>query len=92
MYRIEYGSKSGGQAGRIRPLILTGIFFLLFCVGVNAFWPEGRVLLRTLLIPGDPDTTLQAAEVFAAELGSGYAVVDAVRNFCSAVWKNGYSG
>ena len=35
--------------------------------------------VNKLLIPGEPETTLQAAEVFASELGSGYALSDAFR-------------
>ena len=89
-----YDSKSGKkrQKGRGRCVILTGVFFLIFCMAVCIYWPDGKTLLQTLVIPGDPETTLQAAEVFAAEVASGYAFTDAVKNFCSIIIENGYSG
>lgn len=94
MYRIMYDSKSSvhGQKSRGRLVFLTVVLFLVFCTSVCICWPEGRILLQTLLIAGDPETTLQAAEVFAAEVASGYTFLDAVKNFCSAVVENGYSG
>lgn len=94
MYRIMYGSKDDkhNQKGRGRAVIMTAVIFLIFCTAVCIWWPEGRFLLRTMLIPGDPETTLQAAEVFAAELASGYSFSDTVKNFCSLIVENGYSG
>ena len=94
MYRIMYDSKDNkyNQKGRRRTVILTAVIFLIFCTSVCIWWPEGRFLLRTMLIPGDPETTLQAAEVFAAEIASGYAFSDAVKKFCNSVIENGYSG
>ena len=93
MYRIIYGSGTGAHEKNSggRRILLTGLLFLFFCMAVYKFWPEGRMLLQTLLLPGTPETTLQAAEVFAAEMGSGYALQDAVRTFCAAVLGNGYS-
>lgn len=73
-------------------MVLTIMLFFLFYRVVSTYWPEGMQLLRILLIPGEPDTTIQAAEVFASELRSGYALTDAVRNFCSTVFENGYTG
>lgn len=94
MYRMIYESGNSGhvQNGRGRCVILTAVLFIMFCMAVCIYWPEGKALLQTLLIPGDPETTLQAAEVFAAEVGSGYALSDAVRNFCCALFENGYPG
>ena len=80
MYRILYDSAdTQNKTGRCAVFIM--ILFFLFCGMVYTYWPEGRILLRTLLIPGDPDTTLHAAEVFAAELSYGGSFADAVRNF-----------
>lgn len=94
MYRIMYDSRTSvhSQKSRGRLVFLTAVLFLLFCTAVYSYWPDGRILLQTMLIPGDPETTLQAAEVFAAEVASGYAFSDAVKNFCSSVIENGYSG
>lgn len=80
MYRILYDS-ADTQKKNGRCAVFTIILFFLFCGMVYTYWPEGRILLRTLLIPGDPDTTLHAAEVFAAELSCGGSISNAVRNF-----------
>ena len=66
-------------------LMLTASFFICFVWSVNQFWPEGKELLKLLLIPGDPDTTLEAAEAFAKELGAGEQVSAAWHRFASAV-------
>lgn len=93
MYRIVYGSERDRSPKTItfRRLILAGILFFMFCVVVCMYFPEGRLLLQMLLIPGDPEKTLHAAEVFAAEMSSGYTISDAVRNFCSTVLENEYT-
>ena len=92
-YRIIYESeKEHTQRNGGRRVLLTVVFFLCFLWSVAKFWPEGRKLLQILLIPGDAETTLEAAEVFAQELGCGYSLKDAVRNFCSTVLQNGFSG
>ena len=94
MYRVIYEPTRKERYDKrwARRVVLTGTVFALFCIVVYFCFPEGRKLLQLLLIPGDPDATLQAAEVFSAELGSGYAITDAVRNFCNAVLENGYPG
>ena len=93
-YRIIYGKNAERkEPGRgVRRFLLTGCFFLCFLWMVSVFWPEGRELLKILLIPGDPEETMRAAEVFAQELGSGFSITDAARNFCVAVLEHGYSG
>ena len=93
-YQIIYDPnlKQDSKGNGIRRLLLTTAFFLCFLWMVGNLWPEGRELLKNLLIPGNPDMTLQAAEVFAQELGSGFSLADAARNFCIAVLENGYSG
>lgn len=93
-YRILYDREGADKPpkGGYRRFLLTTCCFLLFLWVVCTFWPEGREILRVTLIPGDPDQTLHAAEVFAQELGSGFCVADATRNFCMAVLAHGYSG
>lgn len=92
-YHICYDEEPRtGGTGRKRRWILTLFFLFCFFWVVSACWPEGREILKFLMIPGDPDQTLQAAEVFAQEIGSGFALGDAARNFCIAVLEHGYSG
>lgn len=93
-YRIVYHDETEGccsKKGRNR-FFLTACFFLLFLLLVSVFYPQGREILRILLIPGDPDVTLHAAEVFAQELGNGYSMADAAKNFCITVLNHGYPG
>lgn len=86
-YRIIYESEKDQmeRSSNCRRFLLTVCFFLCFVWSAAKFWPEGRELLRILLIPGDPDMTLEAIEVFAQELGCGYPIKDAVQNFFNAV-------
>ena len=94
VYRMVYESEKNGQlrTHRGRRMILTVFMFIVFYTAVCTFWPQGKELLQMLLIPGDPEIILQAAEVFAAEISSGYTVLDAARNFFGTVWKHGFSG
>lgn len=94
MYQILYHTKRNKDykkyAGRC--LLLSCLMFFIFCVFVFSYCPEGRSLLQALLIPGDPETTLQAAEVFAAEVGAGCRIQDALKNLYSSVIGYGYTG
>ena len=42
-------------------------------------------MLRQLLIPGDPEVTMQALELFAADLQEGAAFSEALETFCRCV-------
>lgn len=92
-YRVIYGSECSCKrnVGSFRRFFLTTGFFFCFLWLVCCFWPDGRFLLKQLLIPGDPEVTLEAAEVFAQEVGSGFSLADAARNFCHVVLNRGYS-
>lgn len=84
-YRIEYQPINPVRHGHIRRTrvgILTGLCFLLFLFLVTSFWPQGRDLLRELLIPGDPDVTMMALETFAGELRRGVTFSNAAESFC----------
>ena len=93
-YHIIYETekRKKGKCSGLRRLFLTACFFLCFLWLVGTFWPDGQDLMKQLLIPGTPDITLEAAEVFAQEVGSGFSVTDAAWNFCLAVMSHGYSG
>ena len=93
-YQIVYETeKSKDEKGcYFLHLILTPCFFGVFLWMVGYFWPDGRELLKRLTIPGEPEITLEAIEVFAQEVGSGISLMDAVRNFCLVVLNHGHSG
>ena len=88
-YRIEYEGfqkegekKEDSNAARILlTLMFSAVCFLL----VMTCWQEGRDLLRRLVIPGDPDQTIQAAYVFAKGLGDGAPIQEAAAAFCETV-------
>lgn len=85
-YHVDYSSQNqlNHSGSGIRRIMMTISFFLCFLLLVNTFWPEGSTLLRNLL-PGDPENALLAAEVFAGELESGFSIIDAAKNFCTAI-------
>jgi hypothetical protein len=85
-YRMIYEPGSPGREGIcvLFRILMSASFFVLFLWTVNRFWPEGRELLKLLLIPGDPDATLEAAEAFANNLGAGEHLTAAWHRFVSA--------
>lgn len=91
-YRIEYGSGKPRQQSKdpfSRRLLLTAAFLGIFCALVTLFWQEGRQLLYAILIPGDAEITLEAAEAFADSLSSGASFSHAAADFCRSVLQNG---
>ncbi len=68
---------------RLPALILT--VFMGFCAAVYILWPQGKEVLRELLIPGDPDTTIAALEAFAQQLRGGESIMGAVECFCREI-------
>ncbi len=91
-YCISYeGEKKGHQGRSVRRMAMTVFFFGWFIWTVSHNWQEGRQLLQSLLIPGDPQETLEAVQVFAQELSCGFTLGDAMKNFCTAVLNHGTS-
>ena len=90
-YKIIYHSeiKKRYRKNIFRRACLTFTFFISFLWFVSVLWPEGMELIKMLIIPGNPDTTLQAAEVFAMELNCGVGLTHAINNFITMVRMNG---
>ncbi len=87
-YRIEYDpvKKVRGMEKRVSgKAALTALCFLLFCILVCTFWPEGAQILRELVFSGDPAVTTAALEELTVELRAGLNVADSLRNFCLAI-------
>ena len=74
----------------IRCGCFTMIFLAVFICMVSVLWPEGRELMRNLIGLKDSGDVYAAAEVFAMEVGCGYSLPDALRNFAAAIRMNGY--
>ena len=88
-YRIEYGKDVLNGSRRKRHIFLRNIltlgFLCLFFMLITMMWPEGKTLLRIILIPGDPEVTLEASEIFARNILNGESFRDAVTAFCYTV-------
>ncbi|MBQ7129930.1 MAG: hypothetical protein IJO21_02670 [Oscillospiraceae bacterium] len=86
-WQIDYDfeKKTGEPYCRLRRIWMTMGLLVVFLLFVSLFWPEGQDMLQILLIPGDPEKTLEAAEAFCSELNQGVSVADAARQFCITV-------
>ncbi|MBQ8834617.1 MAG: hypothetical protein IJ001_06810 [Oscillospiraceae bacterium] len=85
-YQITYSSepRKGDRPGA-RRRELTWLVLVCFLVFVWTFWPEGREVLLTVLLPGDREATLEAAEVFLDSVQCGLSFGDAAEIFCRQV-------
>ncbi len=90
-YRIIYDwePEQRGRAHPCRRLMLTVCFFCLFLWAVGNFWPEGYAFVRSAMLS---DGTMEAAQVFAQELGCGFPIRDAAGNFIDTVFRHGFPG
>lgn len=87
-YRIEYFPQDDPAVPpkkSFRVPVLTAFCFLAFLMIFGCCWPHGRVVLRKLLIPGDPAVTAAAMENFAQEIKSGAGLASAFLRFCRQV-------
>ena len=88
-YRIDYSCPTIRQnttyhaKGAVLPM--TAVFLAMFILLVHFFWPQGRQVLRELIIPGDADTTVHAVTTFVAELRYGNSFSGAAEVFCREI-------
>ena len=80
-YRIDYAPqairKGSAETDSIRPFTLTLCFFALFCLLVRAFWPEGTMILRQLLLGEQGESMLECLEEMVHSLQDGQTLHDA---------------
>lgn len=92
-YKIIYGDgprradDKAESGNRIR--ILTATCLLMFCILVRMFWPEGTMLLRDVVLPGEQTVTEAAFETFLSGIRTGSSFQDALTAFCTEVIHNG---
>ena len=67
---------------------LTGLCFLLFCILVYTMWPEGMLLFRRLIFPGDLSVTAAAFDELTSELKSGADILASLKGFCMTILAN----
>lgn len=91
-YRILYGpeTKQCTASREISNKIrwLTAVFFLLLCISVRVFSPEGASMLRRCLLPGEPTATEQAFAQMIEDFQTGESLGDCLTAFCRSVVEN----
>lgn len=92
-YYIVYGDESPQKTEKhpLRRMIMTACFLGIFLWCVCRFWAAGKEVLQSFFIPGDPDRTIEAAQVFAQELSCGFSFADAAANFRETLLNHGFS-
>lgn len=92
-YQIQYHlPHSPAPASAGRPWLLTLLCFGAFLCLVKICWPEGQALLRRLVLPGDPEQTLTAAENMLQALSWGEPFYYAAKTFCQEILLHGSVG
>ena len=87
-YRIDYQPDHmhrGHKIQRGHVWTLTWLFLLLFGMITYRFWPEGRLILQQILIPGDPAVTLPAVDSLLFSLSQGANAAAALETFCLTI-------
>lgn len=85
-YRIDYqATKKVRGAEKLRSPGAALVCILLILLILCGIPPQGREVLRSLLIPGDAAVTVAALETLAGELRSGTEVQTALDGFCRQV-------
>ena len=88
-YRIVYGKdpvcRNAAGTGRLR--VMTAAAMLLFVVLVRCAWPEGREILRDVLIP--EERMIAAFSDMVAQVDNGQGIGEAVTAFCRTVVEHG---
>ena len=87
-YRVVYGpmpkaAPKGRSLPRVR--VLTAAWLLVFSLGVRQLWPEGREVLRQLLLPGEQTAAQTAFDGMLEELRAGETLGEAVTAFCRQI-------
>ena len=92
-YRIEYGTSvpERFQPPKVKRYVraLTALCILLFSLAVGEFWPDGRMMLQRVFLPGEPSVTEQAFSNMISELRDGVAPEEAAVAFCQQIIDHG---
>ena len=92
-YRIEYGTsvpqKFQPQQVKRHIRTMTAVCILLFSLAVGKFWPDGRMVLQRVFLPGEPSVTEQAFSNMISELRDGETLEKVVVAFCQEILDHG---
>lgn len=89
-YRIEYlPIKKIRGAERNRGVLpcLTAVWFLVFALLVNLYWPQGKMVLQRIVFPEKASVTAAAVDVLAENMRSGEDVYQAISAFLQSCEK-----
>ena len=70
-YRIQYSAEAEAEKRKRHgsgKIWMTALFLSVFFLGVHFFWPQGREVLRDILLPGDPESFRRGWECFLSQL------------------------
>ena len=87
-YKIEYGCGVVKQKNhtvlklKLKPLLISAI---ILCAAALFIWPNGRILVRDLLLPGDEAVTAAALTGLVHDLKDGQSIEAAVEVFCREI-------
>ena len=88
-YRIVYGPmpkvETSEKGSIIRLQIMTAAFVLLFAILVRIIWPEGSVVLQSMLLPNEAGIAESAFTDMISDIQQGDAMGDAITSFCKQV-------
>lgn len=87
-YRIEYQPVKklrGVEKRKSIAAALTAVCFLLFVLLTYCFWPDGIMVLRDCLLPGNAEVTASALENLTRDLKAGEPLGTSVAAFCQTI-------
>lgn len=88
IYRIEYtnglATKKSARNISIKPKPIL-ISAAIVAVAALLLWPDGRMLIRDLLLPGDEAATAAALTGLVNDLKDGQSIGTAVEVFCREI-------
>ena len=88
-YRIDYGGvvpqNTVQTSSRLKIRSFIAAAFLVFCIIVRLFWPEGTQTLQSVFLPHDPSLTEDAFLQLVEDLRQGEKLGDSVNVFCRKI-------
>lgn len=88
-YRIEYAKNAKypppAAPGRDKLCKMVMIFFLVFLLATNIFWPDGRLMLQKMILPCDMEVTTYAFGMMLEDIRGGERLDEAVEAFCREI-------
>lgn len=85
-YRVEYPcnmmSKRRQKKTGLRLPLLISLFFILFLLVLNVYYPHGQQVMRQVFLAGGGEELICAVQNFTDSLAAGGGLSQAVQTFC----------